>query len=243
MNIEELIEQYGAYYLGEGGAANRQRLFSKMYQASVTAGYFRIIPATGTTWRAALALLQSVVQRFQKAWTPKGNLNVEPKEIPLHHLKIDIEEIPAELEESWLGFLTQLSLTSDTSMERLAVETWPFVRWYIEEHLLKARDNDIENNEIFWGQTGVITPNTPTSDGTNMDGIRYKLLSRRDILDPKVTAVPTGALETDPSDFVAQIEKFISDIRQAKPFQIQSCFQDLMCRNSPFQISGRSILM
>jgi hypothetical protein len=103
-------------------------------------------------------------------------------------------------------------------MERLAVETWPFVRWFIEEHLLKSLDNDIENNEIFWGQTGVITQGTPTADGTNMDGIRYKLLSRRDTLIPTVTVVPTGALENDPSDFVAQIEKFISDIRQAKPY-------------------------
>jgi hypothetical protein len=218
MNIQELIDQYGAYYLGEGGAENRQRLFSRMYQVSVTAAFFRIIVAKGTTWRAARALLESVVQGFQKQWTPKGNLNITPKEIPLHHLKIDIEEIPADLEETWVGFLTQQAAETGESLDRLAVEKWPFVRWYIEEHLLASRDNDIENNEIFWGEFIEPVSGTPNPDGANMNGIRKKLLSRRDIAVPEVTVINTGALETDPSDFVAQVEKFVIDIRNAKPY-------------------------
>jgi hypothetical protein len=216
MNIQDLITQYGAYYLGEAGALNRQRLMARLYQRTVTSAYFGMLPSSGTVYRIGLALLQSVVQSFQKAWTPKGNLAIDPKSVNLHQFKIDIEEIPAELEATWAGFLTQWAMDNNGNM-RLAVETWPFVRWYIEEHLLNSRDNDIELNEIFWGEFVAPTPGTPGADGATMDGIRKKLLSRRDIMTPEVTVIPTGALETDPSDFVAQMEKFISDIRQANP--------------------------
>lgn len=216
MTIQELIDQYGAYYLGEAGAQNRQRLYARLYQRTVTSAFFRMLPSSGTVFRFSLALLQSVIQSFQKAWTPKSNLSIDPKSVQLFQFKIDIEEIPAELEATWAGFLTQWALENDSNM-RLAVETWPFVRWYIEEHLLASRDNDIELNEIFWGQYVAPTPGTPGNDGETMDGIRKLLLSRRDIVNPAVTVIPTGALETDPADFVAQMEKYISDIRQANP--------------------------
>lgn len=221
MTLQDLITQYGAYYLGN--ADNRMRLFKKMYQGNVTASMFRYISSKSTVWQATLAHLKSVVQAYQKAWTPKSDMKFTPHQVQLFHLKIDIEEIPHELEDTWMGFLTELALAKEAagetnvSIERLAITTWPFVRWYVEEHLMNAKDQDIELNEIFWGQFSEPVANTPNADGTNIDGLRKKILTRRDAVTPLVTSIPTGAIETGATEFVEQIEEFVSKAREAMP--------------------------
>lgn len=220
MTLTAIIAAYGAYYLGTGTAAeaNRTRLFNKVYQPSTTAGYFMLEPTTATTWRATKAVLSRVVQGWQKAWTPTTGPTFTPKEFPLYKMKIDIEEIPDDLEGTYVGFLTRLAMANNENIENLMRTSWPFVRWFIEEHILGQQQEDIEMNEIFWGVYAAPTPGTAAPIATAMNGINKTL--NDGLASGAMHTEATGALATaTPSDFVEQVEDWVENVLNSTEFK------------------------
>lgn len=198
ITISAVVTEFGAYY--QNNRANQQQLMKKLMQKSETEKLFQRRITKDTRLEFASADFADVLQRFQKAWTPKGGVTFTPNKIELYRQKIDLAESPDDLMPSWLGFLTS---------DDLDRKTWPFVRWWLESNLQKATEN-LEKNEIFGGVPGTITPGTATAAGTNMLGIR-KILNDG-ITAGTINEIAVGAAPTDPEDFVDYVEEFVAGI-------------------------------
>lgn len=199
INIADIITEYGAYYKAQG--QNEKSLRAKLFRKNDTAMYFRTIPTNDTVLDFGNFSVNTVVQAFQKAWTPIATLTGKPRRIPLHKLKIDVEEAPDDVELSWIGFL------ADGGLDRA---TWPFIRWYIEKYLIPQKEEDIELNECFAGEYVVPTPGTANSAGENMDGIRKKVNDA--VTAGDANEIVMGAVPADPEDYCTYIEDFVKQI-------------------------------
>src|SRR5690606_12675307 len=100
--------EHGAFY--KAGGQNVNDLIAMIYQGSVTEQYFSAIRTDKTKIDKASAEITSVLQAFQKQFTAKGNSTFKPRSIELTKLKIDVEEYPDDIEQSWLGFLSSSNL-------------------------------------------------------------------------------------------------------------------------------------
>lgn len=197
--ITDILTEWGAFY--RAGGQGVKDLLTKLRQRSVTAQYFPTRVTENTIMEKSVADFARVLQRFQKGWTPIGTTTFTPTKIPLYKLKIDLQETPDDLEESWLGFL------ADGNLDR---RQWPFIRWYLENALIKA-DEDLELNEIYKGVVGTITPGTATAAGASLQGIKAQLNAHHaagNLGTVTMGAVPT----TDAEDFVDYVEDFINNI-------------------------------
>jgi len=200
MTITDVITEFGAYYIDGGQGV--QDILQNYYQPSVTHSYFNPVPTKDTQVRRAKFLKSSVLQAYQKAFTPKGGGEFKPSKIDLAWMKVDELETFEELHQSWLGFLVGL----DTADKK----SWPFVRWYMNE-VLKQANQDYELNEVWKGVEGVITPGTATVSGASMNGLAKQIADG--ILASEIAPVSSNASwSTDPSDFVTEIETWVKEV-------------------------------
>lgn len=201
MIVADIITEFGAYYLKEG--QNTQRLVKQLNEASETEQAFTTVVTDETLWRGSESTISRLLQPFQKAWTPTGEVTFTPVEIRQYPFKMDFQDHPDDLEATWLGFLAS---------ENLDRKTWPFVRWLVETHLIPKIKEDYEMNEIFAGELAAVTPGTPGAAGIAMNGIKF--IRNAHIDDTRITPITLGALATDPATFVDQIEDFADQINK-----------------------------
>lgn len=213
----DVVSEWGAYYRPEGQGL--QDIVKKLLQKSVTAGYFPTRLTDQTVLRKVSSQFARVLQRFQKGFTPIGGTTFEPMSIQLYKLKIDLQETPDDLEETWLGFL------ADNGLKR---QDWPFIKWYLEGALAQA-DQDLELNEIYYGVPGAITPGTPNAAGANLYGIKKQIndIDGAGTGDKQVL----GATPTDPVDFVDYIEAFIEGVNPVLRQELDYIFLNIENRN------------
>ena len=76
INASAIVAEYGAYYIK--GGQNEKRLMRLLLFGRETVKYARKIKTDDTVYRLASSKMKSLVQGFQKAWTPKGELLFEP---------------------------------------------------------------------------------------------------------------------------------------------------------------------
>jgi hypothetical protein len=196
IDIDELKAEFGIYY--RDGGQNLARVLKKPYLSSQTEALFGLLPTDDTSYQMAIAELDRVLQPFQIGWTPVGSLQVAPITLTQTPFKVDVEENPDKLENSWLGFL------ADSNLDRAQ---WPFVRWLVEEHLYARMDQDYELGEIYLGKYAAPTPGVAGALGTGMDGIRT--IINRAVQQSKITPIAMGAIPTDPLAFCEYIESFV----------------------------------
>lgn len=199
MDIADILTEFGSYYLKNG--ENMSRLVKQLHQKTFTDQALSTFFTDDTIWRSAESRFQRVLQPFQKAWTPLGEISFVPVEIRQFQQKIDTQEYPDDLEGSWLGFL------ADQNLKRTE---WPFIRWFIETHLLPQAKEDYELNEVYEGVSRPITPGSAGAAGTTMDGLKYGV--NNGIESGRTIVINTGALSTDPVTFVDQMEGFVDAI-------------------------------
>lgn len=210
MTISSIITDFGSYYIA--GSANNARLVSILYQGDTTAQSLTRIITDDTQFRAASSTMTSLVQPFQKAWTPTGTPTFTPVKHNLFKMKVDIEETPDDLQATWLGFLASPDLDR---------KQWPFVRWLMEVHLLPKIQQDIELSAIWGGSYVAPTAGTASTPAASMDGLK-KILEAH-ITAGTITPIVTGAIATAPKDFVAQCNDFVDAITtqyQAIPMEV-----------------------
>jgi hypothetical protein len=196
MDIKDIEAEFGVFY--RDGGQNKARILKKPYISSQTEALFGLIPTDDTSYQMALAELSRVLQPFQLGWTPLGSLTVTPILLTQTPFKVDLQENPDKLENSWLGFL------ADNNLNRAE---WPFVRYLVEEHLYARMDEDYEMNEVYFGKFVAPTPGTAGAAGTGMDGIRT--IINRAVANSKITPIALGAIPTDPKAFCEYIEGFV----------------------------------
>lgn len=229
MNITDIVTEYGAYYNSANGQANKQRIMSLLFVPESFGKLFTLQPTKSTRWEGAIASIGQVVQRYQEAYTPLSNAEIVPKIINLEQVKVDLAENPSKLEESWLGFLTRLSLESGTSMNNNRTE-WPFIRWYLETLVIPKVKEQLEMSEYFWGVRGTVTPGTATAEGASLTGINKKINDDAAAATPLMDHKTLGAIPTDPKDFVEYIEDFVDNVLTDSP-KLRSFELEIMMRS------------
>lgn len=199
MTVADIIAEFGAYYLNHG--QNKKDLVKLLNYTSETDQLFTRRNTNDTVIRISQSLFTRVLQSFQKSWTPLGAVEFKPKEIPLFNFKIDFEEYPDELKDTWLGFLA-----SEENDRR----KWPFVKWLIEQHIIPQSQEDYELDEVYDGVYAAPATGVPSAAGTTMNGIKKQL--NDGISAGTIATIATGAPVADPVLFYEQIEDFVKQI-------------------------------
>lgn len=204
INVADVVAQYGAFY--KPGSDNQKNLRNMIYKAKETAALFQDRPSDDTIFRSNMASLTRVVQPFQKAYTPIGALTFKPNQFDLFKMKIDLQETPDDLEATYVGFLANVA-----EIERAK---WPFVRWWLEQHVMPKAEEDLETAEYFGGVYAAPADGVAGAAGTSMNGIRkvirgYATAGRTNLGNG---AIATGAAADADADYCTQVEEFFEAI-------------------------------
>ena len=211
LNISTLLADWGAYYMK--GSQSLKNLHLQMYRGAQFDSLFTYVPTTDTVLREVPVSMTEVLQAYQETFTPKGDLSMLPVEIDLYPVKVDDQKNWDKLEASYVGFLTG---------EGLDRKTWPVSRWFMESLLLPKLVEDVELN-AFKAVKVNPTAGTPGNAIDSLNGFRKYIKDRIAAGDTSIV-YNTGALVTDPADFVTQIEDWVAllpdNIRIKKGFFI-----------------------
>ncbi len=195
----QLISDFGGYYIDSGQSLKDLHL--RPFQPFETLEAFTIVPENDTIFRASDVQVGEIIQAYQDDFTPKGNLSFKGITIDMFNIKIDQAYNPQKLVKTWVGFLT----TNNTDRT-----TWPFVRWFIEEYLLKQADKDLEMSGIYNGIYVTPTAGTAGTTAQSINGVK-KIINTK-IAASKIVPIVSGDWETSPEDFVTQFEEWVSQI-------------------------------
>lgn len=161
ITIADIVSDYGAYYIP--GNANTNNLIRLQKQPTVTTGFATPIITDATIYRAPQAYMDEIIQPWQSQYTAKGGITFKPNDLPTYKIKIDTGFAPDILEESYLGFFTQLSEADRAK--------WPFVKWFIEVYILEQQKEDLENQAYGKGVYVAPTPGTAGAAKDSMNGL------------------------------------------------------------------------
>lgn len=200
INVAAVTAQFGAYY--KPGSDNEKNLREMIYNKSRIATLFQDRPTTDTIWRGTMAELNRIVQPFQKAWTPIGELKFTPNEVAMFKLKIDLELYPDDIEATYLGFLG--------SLPELDRKNWPLVRYLIEKHAMSRKDKDMLS-EYFLGVYAAPGVGVAGAANTAMNGLRkvirdYNTAGKTNLGNGPIAS---GAAAADDADFCVQVEEWV----------------------------------
>ena len=203
LTVTDVITEYGAYYQDAG--QNKQRLLKLLTTPRELTDLATPIKTDDQIYRLGNAFFESLVQPFQKAFTPKGGVEIVPNEIRVYRMKIDIEFQPDDLVASWLGFLTAKSVNR---------ADWPFVKWLNEVYFISKIDADMELKEYYKGIYSTPVSGSAGIDGTSMNGLKFQL---QDGVDKgTINSVSLGG-DLDKDTIFDQVELFtdlISEVYQ-----------------------------
>jgi hypothetical protein len=195
IDIQDIIDSFGSYYLDNG--QNQNDLMMRPFEKFGTKEAFTLRPTNETILRLSEVEVGEILQGYQDTFTPKGSADFKPVEIPLTQVKIDNEFNPNKLVNSWLGFLAN---------DKLQRDQYPFIKWFIDEYLLKQSDKDMETKSIYKGAKVVPTPGVAGAAIEIMDGVKKQI--NAGVTAGKIAVINTGAPSLDPVDWCTQVEEF-----------------------------------
>ena len=161
ITLTEIVSDFGTY-LGQ----NTTQILKLLTQPTESEKYMTTKASRELEWRAAKALIDDVVQGFQKAWTPKGTAAFTPRTITQRRHKFDIAFYPDEVVDSWLGFL------ADEATDR---KTWGITRYMLEQLILPKVLDNRELKLIGKGNYAAPVADTAQAVGLSMDGFCTQL--------------------------------------------------------------------
>ena len=100
ISLAQLKEAFGTYI-----GTNQKDILLLLTQATVSQKHMTTIASADLEYRASKAVIDDMVQGFQKKWTPKGTATFTPIAIPQRRHKFDWEMYPDDIVDSWLGFM------------------------------------------------------------------------------------------------------------------------------------------
>lgn len=201
INIADIITEYGQFY--NNGGQNMQNLITQIMYGSETDQLFTLMPTENTQLRDAFVDINNVLQGYQDTFTHAGDPTFSPRTIDLNQLKIDIQQNPSKLEDSWLGFL------AGPGVDR---SQWPFIRYFLEKLVIPKAIEDWDLTAVYKGVKGSVTPGTPQLVANAVDGIRKQINDA--ITASDITPQALGAFPTDPVDVVDYLEAFAKGIEK-----------------------------
>lgn len=197
ITVDQIVQDYGDFYIDQ--KQNMDNLHMLPFESNETRDAFTIIHSDDTVMRESNVEVTEILQQYQDEFTPKGEVIFTPAPIPLFKMKIDAEFNPHKLQATWLSFLT--STKTD-------VTTWPFIRWFIEQYLMKQYQDDLETKAIYNGVYQAPIEGQPGQASKVMNGIEHVL----DAFGNNLYEIAIGAIEAADADFVTQVEEFVQSI-------------------------------
>lgn len=212
MDISAIILEYGNEYKNDPKA--RQRLANALYNNnSAWDNFFTRIPTEATKEDWGMTSHDEVLQPYQEAWTPKGQVTAKPNPIQLFWAKADLEEVPDRLVKSWLGFLRESNIVDPTQ--------YSFIRWWIENHIVPRIHQD---RYLAWGYLGsYAAPTSGTAGAASTIGNGLRKIIRDHVTDSNITPWVGGTFPTTASGMVDYVENFwkaVPEQYRMQPFDI-----------------------
>lgn len=168
MDISEIITAFGAYY--ENAGQNMSRIRGLLTQGLVTPSICTPIVTDDTVYKMGQLTIDSIVQSFQKGWTPKNAAAITPNEIRNYRFKVDESIWPDDIEATWIAFLK--------GMNEVDRAKWPLIRFLIEhpeQGYIAKINSDMELKEYGHGVYVAPTPGTASTTGGGMNGLIFQL--------------------------------------------------------------------
>lgn len=196
ISLQDLKTAFGTYI-----GTNQKDILRLLTQPTVSEKYMTTVASQDLIYRASKAVIDDLVQGFQKTWTPKGKARFTPIEIPQRRHKIDLTFYPDEIVDSWLGFL------ADESTDR---KSWPVTRYIIEQLILPKVLENRELKLIGTGDYAAPVDGTAQAVGLSMDGFCTILRDRKTAGNSNINFIDLDPL-TDENIF-DQIEEFARSV-------------------------------
>lgn len=182
--------------------------YCRKYEPEIMRGIFNAIQlenytrkVTGVTHQYAItsSIAQEMLQPFQHAFTPKGEVEFTAMINTVNQIKIDyqISEIDA-LYQSYLCFL------ADEKKER---KDWPFVMWLVSKEIMPKMIEEMDYNSY----NGVYAAPTPGTAGASVASVTgFKKVIEDAVDDDVITPIVTG--EITATNIVDKVEQFVDDL-------------------------------
>lgn len=196
ITVSEIVSSFGTY-LGQ----NAKDILKLLTQPTESQKYMTTVATTELEWRAAKAVIDDVVQGFQKAWTPTGTAAFTPRTITQRRHKFDIAFYPDEVVDSWLGFLTD---------EKTDRKTWAITRYILEQLVLPKVLDNRELKLIGKGDYAAVVADTAQATGLSMDGFCTQLEDAKAAGTSNINFITLEALTA--SNIFAQVEEFAKNV-------------------------------
>ena len=207
ISLAQLREAFGTYI-----GTNQKDILLLLMQATVSQKHMTTIASADLEYRASKAVIDDMVQGFQKKWTPKGTATFTPIAIPQRRHKFDWEMYPDDIVDSWLGFM---------AAENVDRKQWPISKYIIEKLILPKINDNRELKLIGKGLYEAPVEGTAQATGKSMDGFITILEKLKTAGNSNVKFIPLTALTAD--NIFDEIELFaasVADLYQDIPMEV-----------------------
>ncbi|WP_126244118.1 hypothetical protein [Chitinophaga rhizosphaerae] len=177
IDISALTASLGAYHREKAS-----ELYSKLLEKEYSMSLFSTIAGIKDEYIITETEVSEILQPYQKAWTPKGDIKFVPETLKVRRIKVDLPLDPIDLERSWEGKRIDGSLPEGQEL----------LEGYILSEVIKRIKKDLEFRLLFNGEYVAPTPGTPGGASTSFDGL-LKIVSDA-ITAAKIVPVATGVL-------------------------------------------------
>lgn len=156
-------------FLSQDG--NNGIVLTQIFNGFTSAGEFRTIRVKDRYHKSVKAQINSVVQKFSKFFTPKGNFKFTPMVIETFHHKINVTFTPADIIDSYIDYLYDQSLRPDQMP----------ITIFLTEILIKPKIlDDLEFRMVWKGKYKEDTdPKVATDPEDSMNGIETQLIAAK----------------------------------------------------------------
>jgi hypothetical protein len=210
ITLTELKSEFGTYI-----ATAQKEILKRLTQKTESMKYMKTIASKDLEHRAAQAVIDNLVQGFQKGFTPKGTATFTPLTLVQRRHKIDMSFYPDDIFESWIGFL------ADETKSR---KDWPITRFIIDELVIPKVE---ENRELLLIGKGVYAApvvGVAQATGKSMDG--FVTILENEFADPATKVNFFDGGEAGPMtkenivEFVEEFVDWISELYQGIPMNV-----------------------
>ncbi len=198
-DVSQLATAYGAKYAD--GSKDLQDLNQRLYHTAKFDQLFQLEYTRLTVYEKGNTDITEVTQPFQLGWTAKGTLEFTPSRSTLDRVKIDWQGSSHELWASWVQFLRQEGVQEADQTKLLD---------YVLDLIIKKHVEEMELQANFKGVLAAPTPGSAGAAANAINGVRKRLNDA--VTAGTISPISTGALHSDPVDFVGQVEAYVEQI-------------------------------
>lgn len=188
---------------------DHSRMFSQDIQTKTRLGLEmeRLLPqrqSTGEYYVVENAEADEVLQPYQGAFTPKGEITHNEISIRVRRVKMDLQFTEVQLEKWWNSWMVSRFDAEKDPMQ------WTFPRYIVEKEIMPKFQDDL--NTISWtGQYAAPTPGTAGDAVDSVDGFKKIIAdSITSLAIPAANVITTTALSA--SNARDKIELFLDSI-------------------------------